>query len=240
LTEDISPEFKNWLENDPEAKAFVAMREGKPIPFFLMTKLGVRAIFRDPFMYIIKNYPGAIGIKMREIYYRKKLKAMGQSVIIDEGVRIEGPQNISISDFVWVDKNVRLIASWGSISIGRRVHIAENVVVSGGGGVIIEDYVGISRGVSIYSHSEAIVGGKRMSGPMIPEYQKGVKTSPVKICKDAFISTNAVILPGVTIGRGAIVGPNSMVHKDVGDQDIVFGIPAERVGRRPRVTVEDI
>lgn len=238
--EGLSPEFKNWLKNNPEAKAFMAMRESKRLSFPLMAKLGLRAIFKDPILYIIRNYPGAIGIKMREIYYRKKLKKMGRCVILDEGVRIDGPENISISDFVWIDKNVHLFAAWGAISIGRRVHIAENVKISGGGGVTVGDYAAIARGASIYSHSETIVGGKRLSGPMIPEHQKGMKTAPIKISKDAVIGVNAVILPGVTIGEGAIVGANSMVNKDVGDWEIVFGTPAKPVAKRPKVTVEDI
>jgi len=237
---DFSQELKNYLECDSHAKAFVRMREGKSIPFPLLFCLGVYALFAEPLLYVIRNYPGAVGIKIREAYYRSKLKDMGKNVILDEGVRIDGPKNISISDFVWIDKNVRLFAAFGSIYIGRRVHVAENVVISGGGHVVIEDYVGIARNVSIYSHSEAIVGGKRMSGPMIPESQKGMKTAKVKISKDAFIGVNAVILPGVVIGQGAIVGPNAVVTKNVGDWEIVFGAPAKVVGRRPKVTVEDI
>lgn len=104
----------------------------------------------------------------------------------------------------------------------------------------IGDYAAIARGASIYSHSEAIIGGKRMSGPMIPEYQKGMKTAPVTIAKDALIGVNALILPGVTVGEGAIVGANSMVNKNVKDWAIVFGTPAKPVGTRPKVTVEDI
>lgn len=238
--EDPFLEFKNWLESNLEAKAFVAMRDGKRLPASLMIRLGFRSIFRDPFLHIIRGYPGAVGLKIRQLYYRKKLKHMGKCVILDEGVRIEGPENISISDFVWVDKNTRLSAPWGLIDIGRRVHIAENVIISGGGHVFVGDYAAIARGASIYSHSEAVIGGKRLSGPMIPEYQKGMKTAPVKILKDALIGVNAVILPGVTIGEGAIVGANSMVNKDVKDWEIVFGTPAQVVARRPKVTVEDI
>lgn len=238
--EHIVPEFKHWLETNPQAKAFVAMREGKHVPISLLLQLGLRSLLRDPFLYFLRNYPGGIGIKMRELYYRRKLKKMGQCVIIDEGVIIDEPGKISISDFVWIDKNVRLIASWGSISIGRRVHVAENALISGGGHVTIGDYAAIARGASIYSHSEAIIGGKRMSGPMIPEYQKGMKTAPVTIAKDALIGVNALILPGVTIGEGAIVGANSMVNNNVKDWAIVFGTPAKPVGTRPKVTVEDI
>lgn len=165
---------------------------------------------------------------------------MGRFVILDEGVRIDAPERITVSDFVWIDKGVQLFPGWGSISIGRRVHIASNVLISGCGHVTIEDYAAIARGASLYSHSEAIVGGKRMSGPMIPEFQKGMKTAPIRVLKDAVVGVNALVLPGVTIGQGAIVGANSMVNRDVGDWEIVFGTPAKFVARRPKVTVEDL
>ena len=237
---DVHPEFEQWLATNPEAKAFTAMREDKPVPPSSLFFLAMKALFKDPFMSLLRNYPGGIGIKLREFFYRRRLAEMGRCVIIDEGVRIDDPKRISISDFVWVDKNARLYAGWGTISIGRRVHIAENVLISGAGHVTIGDYVAIARGASIYSHSEAIVGGKRLSGPMIPERQKGMKTAPIEIRKDALIGVNAVILPGVTIGQGAVVGANSMVNRDVKDWEIVFGTPARRMATRPRVTVTDL
>lgn len=233
-------EFHTWLKTNPQARAFTALRDGKRVPFTLVLSLGIRALFRDPCLLLLRNYPGGIGIKLREWWYRHRMKSMGRCVIIDEGVRIDGARNMSVSDYVWVDKNVHLFSPWGSISIGRRVHIAENVLISGGGHVTIGDYAAIARGASLYSHSEAIVGGKRMSGPMIPEEQKGMRSAPIVIEKDALIGINAVIFPGVTIGEGAIVGANAVVNRNVAAWDIVYGAPAKRVAVRPKVTVNDI
>jgi acetyltransferase-like isoleucine patch superfamily enzyme len=237
--DDSFSELNDYLENNPEARAFQALRDGQRIPLHLMARLGLRSLFLDPLNYVIRNYPGGIGMKLRELRYRSALKHMGKNVLLDEGVRIHGAENISIDDFVWIDKDVRLSAPWGSIKIGKRVHVAELVLISGGGHVTIHDYAAVARGASIYSHSEAIVGGLRLSGPMIPESEKGMKSAPIVIGKDALIGVNAVILPGVTIGEGAIVGANSMVNKDVGDWEIVYGTPARVVAKRPRVTVDD-
>ena len=71
MNEIVSPEFKHWLEHSPEARAFILMRESKRLPFSLLAKLLSRALFRDPLLYFVRNYPGGIGIKIREIYYRK-------------------------------------------------------------------------------------------------------------------------------------------------------------------------
>jgi galactoside O-acetyltransferase len=240
MTNKKKTDFEEWMEQNPEARAFSAMREGQPVSLGLIVSLGLKNLFRDPFLAFLRNYPGGVGIKLREWFYKGQLKKCGTCVILDEGVRIDDPSRIAISDYVWVDKNVQLFAGWGSIDIGRRVHIAPDVLISGCGHVMIEDYAAVARGASIYSHSEAIVGGKRLSGPMIPEMMKGMKTSPIRICKDVVVGINSVVLPGVTIGEGAIVGANSMVNKDVPSWHIVLGNPAKKMAVRPKVTVEDI
>ena len=63
-----------------------------------------------------------------------------------------------------------------------------------------------------------------------PEF-KGV-SSPIIIEDYAWIGIRSVILPGVTIGRGAIVGANSTVTKTVSPLDIVAGSPAKTIGTR--------
>ena len=93
------------------------------------------------------------------------------------------------------------------------------------------------KGVKIYSHTEASKNGKRMSGPMILEKDKGMITKPVHIKKDAFIGTNTIILPGVTIGEGAIIGANCVIRKSIPDYKIVIGNPPKLVGKRKKVSV---
>lgn len=58
-------------------------------------------------------------------------------------------------------------------------------------------------------------------------------TAPVVIEDYAWIATNAIICPGVTIGRGAVVGAGAVVRKDVQPYGIAIGNPAALVGSRP-------
>ena len=61
-----------------------------------------------------------------------------------------------------------------------------------------------------------------------------------KIEKDAFIGTNAIIHPGITIGEGAIIGSNSLVLKDIKPWTINIGSPTKVIGTRPKVKFKDI
>lgn len=53
-----------------------------------------------------------------------------------------------------------------------------------------------------------------------------VNSKPIKICDDAWIGMNVIILKGVTVGEGAIVGAGSVVTKDVPAWTVVAGNPA--------------
>jgi acetyltransferase-like isoleucine patch superfamily enzyme len=57
---------------------------------------------------------------------------------------------------------------------------------------------------------------------------------PVRIGRGSDIGVNAVILPGVTVGEGAIVGAGAVVTKDVQPQTVVIGVPATLLKNRPR------
>jgi serine acetyltransferase len=62
----------------------------------------------------------------------------------------------------------------------------------------------------------------------------GVKGGPIAIEDHAWVSFRATILPGVRIGRGAVVAANAVVTKDVEEYAIVAGVPARVVGQRSR------
>ncbi len=66
-----------------------------------------------------------------------------------------------------------------------------------------------------------------------PEYLLVV--APIRIGDYAWIATRSTILPGVTVGRGAIIGASAVVAKDVPDMAIVVGNPARVVGHRKTV-----
>lgn len=233
------PDMKTFFATDRRARAFDLMRRGKNLPLSLAIPLLLEGVFVDPFVHWLRYMPGPGGLLMRQFWARANLRKFGKNSLVDWGALIDGPRSISIGDYVWIDHHVQLNASFGEITIGRRVHVAPYATIMGGGGVYIGDYAAVGASAQILSHSEAVDGGKRLSGPMILEEFKGMKTAPVYVEKDAMIGTGAIVLPGVTVGEGAVVAANSLVISNVKTWQIVMGVPARVVGLRPRVNVTD-
>ena len=88
-------------------------------------------------------------------------------------------------------------------------------------GIKIGNNVGIAHNVKIYTLGHNIHS---------PKFE--TKGAPVIIEDDVFIFSNALIMPGVTIHRGAIVLSGSVVVKDVPCRKIYGGNPAKEVGER--------
>lgn len=67
-----------------------------------------------------------------------------------------------------------------------------------------------------------------MNDPTFPDVDDG----PVTIEDYVFVGSRAMILPGVTIGRGAVVTAGAIVTKDVAPMSVVAGVPAKTVAQR--------
>ncbi len=102
------------------------------------------------------------------------------------------------------------------IEIGDNVSIAAYVHVWGGGGVKIGNRVMIGSHTAITSITHDYSVGNM--------YQT-IVTHPIVIEDDVWIGTHAVILPGVTIGKGAVIGAGCIVTKNVLPQAVMTGVP---------------
>ena len=108
-------------------------------------------------------------------------------------------------------------AAFENISNGSGVYINSNLLAMARGGITIEDDVQIAANVQLLTNNH-------------DPYDRQILTcKPVLIKKGAWIGAGASILPGVTIGKYAIVGAASVVTHDVGDYEVVVGNPAHLV-----------
>lgn len=106
---------------------------------------------------------------------------------------------------------------------GKNIHIGKHVFINMGckfqdqGGIFIGDGTLIGHNVVLATLNHAKSPMDR--GTMIP--------APIHIGKRVWIGSNATILPGVTIGDGAIVAAGAVVTKDIPENTIVSGVPAK-------------
>ncbi|MBW6516849.1 MAG: acyltransferase [Candidatus Cloacimonetes bacterium] len=108
------------------------------------------------------------------------------------------------------------------VKIGKNVQMGPLVTIDDAypNFVIIEDGVGISGSNYILTHSKPWEYHKNVSEAFI---------APVVIKKNAWIGIGAILLPGITIGEGAIVAAGSVVTKDVPPNTLVGGMPAKLI-----------
>jgi maltose O-acetyltransferase len=108
------------------------------------------------------------------------------------------------------------------ISLGNNVVVNRGVLLDGRGGLLtIGDNVDIAQEAVIWT----------LGHDPHDDYHRD-KPGPVTIGDYAWIGHRAIIMPGVTIGRGAVVAAGAVVTRDVPPMTIVGGVPAKTIGVR--------
>jgi galactoside O-acetyltransferase len=138
--------------------------------------------------------------------------------------RLHLGSHVVVSEFTWIHAGVTTV-------LGSFVHLANHASIAGGGACILEDFVGLSAGARLITGSE-MVKGEGLTNPTLPAAFRAVRRSFVHLQKHAFLATNVVVHPGVTIGEGAVVGSGSVVTRDVEPWTMNRGTPARAVGTR--------
>ena len=95
-----------------------------------------------------------------------------------------------------------------------------------GQSLIIEDDVLIASKVYISDINHGNYSGENHSFPAEKAKNRKIFSKPVKICENVWIGENAIILPGIEIGKNSIIGAGSVVTKNVPENCIVAGNPA--------------
>jgi galactoside O-acetyltransferase len=170
-------------------------------------------IYSNAVYLILKHLNGFLGYYLRALYYSIKAKKWGGNIIVEENVTLVNIDNYEFADFVLIDKGAIIAAD--TLKIGRACHIALNSVISAGGDVVLNDFSCLGINSIIVSATDSFLGGYRACGPMLPDCQRDVKRLTTVIGKDAWIPTNVIVLPGVNIGDGAVLLPNSVVRRNI-------------------------
>ena len=118
------------------------------------------------------------------------------------------------------------IAPGRGLVLGDDVDLALGVLITTSGGVIIGDRTLIGYRAQIISANHRVPEARgRIFG-------SGHERAPVVIGEDVWIGGNSMIMPGVTVGDGAVVAAGSVVTADVEPFAIVGGVPAKKIKDR--------
>lgn len=185
---------------------------------------------------LLKNKIKNTLFSLRAAYNARALKGcrkLGKGPNIRRPVYTHGLEHVEIGNNFKCGARlkIRAFGSWGdqkfnpAIRIGNNVNIESDCHIGAINEVVIEDDVLIASFVYISDHSHGRVSGEELSCPPIerPLHSKG----PVRIGRNAWIGEKAVILPGVTIGEGAVIGASAVVTHDVPPHSVVAGNPAK-------------
>lgn len=107
------------------------------------------------------------------------------------------------------------------LKIGKDTTVGDHIFLDGRAPITIGNHVDIASSVMIYNSEHDLEAEDFVA-----------REEPVEIGDYVFIGPRAIILPGVKVGKGAVVAAGAVVTKDVPDFAIVGGVPAQIIGER--------
>jgi maltose O-acetyltransferase len=169
--------------------------------------LGVRLVVYVT-NYVMAHVPS---FTLRHLWYRRVL-----------GIEIGDGAGVHLGAYVWFygPRQIRRVG----VRIGRNTRIGRNCTIDARSPLNVGDNVAVSPEVMILARTHDVND---------PEFAES-EAAPcaVTIEDHVWIGTRAMVMPGVTVGRGAVVAAASVVTKDVPPLTIVAGVPAKPIGMR--------
>lgn len=164
---------------------------------------------------------GELDSLMRRAIWRAVARSFGQRVRIGSSVGFKHPETFEIGDHVFIGAQAYIQGRFDGVTrIGNHVWIGPQAYFDARH-LVIEDHVGWGPGAKVLGSTHT---GVPIDKPII---ETDLEILPVHVEAWADVGTGAVVLPGVTIGKGSIVGAGAVVTRDVPPFAIVAGVPAK-------------
>lgn len=143
--------------------------------------------------------------KIRQIYWSKRFKSCGKNFLCCSGTKIHGAKNIIVGD------NVRF---------------GEKNYINGRGGITFGNNIAIGPEVFMWSWNH------NYHAPSHLPFDHVIINKPITVEDNVWIGSRSTIIPGITIGEGAVIAMGSVVCKDVPPCAVVGGNPAKVIKYR--------
>lgn len=163
---------------------------------------------------------------LRRVCFCALARRCGAQLHLGVQVSLRHPETFSLGDGVFIAEGVMIHGRYdGECRIGNKTWIGPQSYLDARN-LVIGDFVGWGPGAKV-------LGSKHTGTPAdVPIIVTDLEIAPVRVHDWADIGTNAVLMPGTTVGRGAIVGAGAVVAEDVPPMAKVAGVPARVIGWR--------
>ena len=141
---------------------------------------------------------------------------------IDFGEGLTTGINCRFDCFAGEDPSAKKLIFGKNVQLNDYVHIVAMEKVIIGDNVLMASHIFISDN----SHG-SYKGDNNDSNPNTPPINRDYATSPVIIRENTWIAEGVIIMPGVTIGKGCVIGAHSIVNKSIPDYSLAVGSPAK-------------
>jgi len=169
--------------------------------------------------------------RLRALAMRRRAPGVDPGAVLRQGVYVHRGIALSLGPGSELRHRVRLGIDEpglraGSFSLGAGSVVLSDTHVDCSAAVTVGRGSHIGRRNQIFTHTHDT--GRRA----VPVLAAPVTTAPVTVGDDVMLYSEVVVLPGVTIGDGAIVAVRAVVTRDVPPYAVVAGVPARVVGER--------
>jgi len=201
---------------------------------------------------LFSSFPTVAGVLFRGCAYRFILGGMKSRCFLEKNIRFFNPGRLFLGSRVFVgegaffdigpgadrivvgadghvSRSVIIRTQLGKIEIGRKVNLGAGSFIYGYGDVKVGDYCLLSNQV------ELIGGSHTFSDTDRPMRFQGRTAGAITIGEDCWIGTHAVILGGVTVGKGSVIGAGAVVNSDIPAFSVAAGVPARVIRSRRKI-----
>ena len=156
------------------------------------------------------------------------LGSCGEGSVLEEGVLVFHPERVHLGAGVYVGHQTILKGYHrNELRVGDGTWIGQQCFLHSAGGITIGRSVGVGPGVKM------LTSVHREAGRATPILHAPLDFAPIVVEDDADLGVGSILLPGVTVGRGAQVGAGAVVAEDVPAYAVVVGVPARALRERP-------
>jgi acetyltransferase-like isoleucine patch superfamily enzyme len=181
------------------------------------------------------NRDNGIEVRLWSTIYRRFLGMLGPGALLSHADRLRNPRHIYIGPNASIAHGARLDVTRyyagqqhdGEIHVGEGTIIEPRAHIAAATKLTIGCHVLFASNVFVTDHDHGYLD------PSLPVSHQPLIVAQSRVDDWAWLGENVVVLKGVTIGRGAVIGANSVVTRSIPPFAIAAGAPARVVRMRP-------